>query len=413
MRRLKRRGDGEGSVFQLRSKWRAQLPYYNDAGARRFSTRSFDTKGEADEWLTGERHLRFQGVSIAPGKRTVGVLLDEWLELCATKLRPKTERNYKDLVDTHLKPGLGHVLLQKLTTPQVQRFLNGKAEKLSPKTVKHLRDTLRAAINVAITWQLVRSNAAAKAKPPNEGEKRLRVLSIDEAKVFVNALQSHRDGVLFRLMLSVGLRKGEALGLRDEDLELPLIHIRRGLQTIGRKLILGPPKSKAGVRSLPLSPEMSREMKRYLSERERRKQNAGELWIDTGFVFVTDHGAPILPRHLNTILTDILTEAGIAHLRVHDLRHSTATFAIADKMPANYVKEMLGHSDIRTTLQTYTKLVPAVLGETTSTLERILVTDKVTDKREKATSPNPYGYWSGRRDLNSGPPGPEPGALPG
>jgi integrase len=108
------------------------------------------------------------------------------------------------------------------------------------------------------------------------------------------------------------------------------------------------------------------------------------------YVFTSAHGTPIYPRNVNRSLKAILKRAGIPHLRVHDLRHSAATLAIADGVPAPYVQKMLGHSDVRTTLSVYTKIVPSVLQQATGTLDRVtempqnsVVTDKVTDTKKK------------------------------
>lgn len=122
-------------------------------------------------------------------------------------------------------------------------------------------------------------------------------------------------------------------------------------------------------------------MKKHMQRRERIKAKAGDSWSEMGFVFTTKAGTPIYPRNVKRSLDRILKKAGIPHLRVHDLRHSAATFAIADGVPAPYVQEMLGHSDIRTTLQVYTKLVPSTLQEAVATLDR--VTDSVTDAKRK------------------------------
>jgi integrase len=398
-RKIKKRGDGEGSVFVVRGRWRAQLPY-SDRGVRRFVTKSFSTKGDADRWITNQRQNRFQGYSIAPERRPLGAFLDEWLELRKKKWSPKMARSYQDFVKLHLKPGLGDVRLDKLTTPDVQAFLNRKADethrdgrpKYSPKTIKHLRDTLRAALNVAVDWNIIRSNPAKKAEPPKQREQRLRVFSAEEAKKFLDAVEDHREGPLFRLILALGLRKGEALGLKLKDLDLdvdpPMVHIRGALQAVGDKVLLGPPKTKSAVRSLPLSPQMAAALRKHLERRETLKSEAGDSWAELGYVFTTAAGTPIYPRNLNRSLNIIIKTLNIPHLRVHDLRHSAATFAIADRVPATYVQNMLGHSDIRTTLGVYAKVLPAALGEATSTLERVigLVTDKATDAKAKRRS---------------------------
>lgn len=265
-RKTKKRGDGEGSVFTVRGKWRAQLPYSSEGGVRKFITKSFDTKDEADRWMTERRHGRYQGENLAPEQRTVGAFLDEWLELHGRNVGPKTTRSYEDFVNVHLKPGLGHVRLQKLTTPIVQRFLNAKADekkkdgklRYAPATVKHMRDTLRGALNCAVEWGMARDNPAKKARPPKPRQRTLRVLSVAEARKLLTALEHLSDGPMFRLILALGLRKGEALGLKLEDLDLnatpPTIHIRNCLQAIGGKTVFGPRRRSPPFAACPCHP---------------------------------------------------------------------------------------------------------------------------------------------------------------
>ena len=154
---------------------------------------------------------------------------------------------------------------------------------------------------------------------------------------------------------------------------------------------------------MPLSAPIAALLKEHLVRRAALKKKAGRSWLEMNYVFTTAQGTPISPRNVNRSLKAILKRAGIPHLRVHDLRHSAATFAIADGVPAPYVQKMLGHSNVQTTLSVYTKIVPGVLQQATGTLDRVtkptqkpamateqparnsVVTDKVTDTKKKRT----------------------------
>ncbi len=384
----KRRGDGEGSVFKLGAtgKWRAQLPHYTKDGARHFTTKSFDTKGAADAWITSQRHDRYEGVSVAPDKQSVAAYMEQWLEIQKKAIRPKTHRTYSDFVKLHIRPDLGTIRLQDLSTMQVKRWLFSKSPKYSTRTIKHLRDTLRGALNSAVSDKLLKHNPVldvdklpAERKTANDTRE---PMTPQEAKAILKAARLHRESALLRTILTLGLRKGEALGLKLEDIDLdadpPTLKVRQSLQAVGAKLLLGPAKTDGSERVLPLSPGLAKTIDAHLNRRDamKRKAAAKNLWIEKDFLFITRHGAPIYPRNLNRDLTALLADAEIRHFTVHDLRHAAATLALADGVPAPYIAAMLGHSNVKTTLSMYAnKTLPKVLAHATGTMDRILAGD--------------------------------------
>ena len=161
-----------------------------------------------------------------------------------------------------------------------------------------------------------------------------------------------RWATMFRLMLSLALLKGEVLGLRLQDLDLsaetPMLHVRQAPQAVGAQTIVGALKTESAPRSLPLSAPIVKALNRYLELRKAAARD--EHWEEMGILFTTKVATPIYPRNVKRALDPIPKGAGIPHLRVHDLRHSAATFAAAERVPANYLQRMLGHSDPRTTM---------------------------------------------------------------
>ncbi len=394
----KKRGDGEGSVFKhgVTGKWRAQLPYY--VGAKRhFTTKSFDTKGAADAWITSQRHDRYQGVAVAPDKMTIAAYMRSWLEIQKKAVRPKTHRTYSDFVRCHIEPDLGTIKLQDLTTTHVKRWLFSKVGRpegekdLSTRSIKHLRDTLRGALNSAVKERLLKVNpvlSVDKLPAPRETAKDLREpMTPAEARKLLELVSKHREGALLRTILTMGLRKGEVLGLHLDDLKLdddpPTLQVRQSLQAVGGKLQLGPAKTDGSARTLPLNPGLVKILRQYLDRRAAMKAKAEtkDRWIETGgYVFVTRHGAPIYPRNLNRDFTKLLADAGLRHFTIHDLRHACATIALADGVPASYIAAMLGHADVKTTMSMYMqKPLAKVLQHATGTIDRMMSANPAGD----------------------------------
>jgi integrase len=217
------------------------VPYM--AGARVSSPRSDyvqdETRDEANEWRIAELHAINRGLNVTPDKTTVAQWMKYWLDeiVIPPNTRPKTHESYRYMTAKHVEPDLGKVLLQKLTQPQVQTLLNRKAEKLAPKTVKQIRDTIRAALNVAKDQGLIDKNVAGKARPPKVEEREVRIFTKDEAMTFLETIKGHRLEGAFLIELLFGLRRGEVLGLRPEDLDWDneTFRVRRQLQWVRRR----------------------------------------------------------------------------------------------------------------------------------------------------------------------------------
>jgi integrase len=162
------------------------------------------------------------GLPVVAEKQSVGQFLDRWLDQVAKpNTRPKTFELYEYAVRRDVAPILGKMPLTKLATQDVQGFLKSKSDAgLSPKTVKHLRDVLRNALNVAVEWDMILRNPAAKAKPPRSVRKEVTVFNPEQARCFLQAASGHRLGALFSTPLAAGLRRGEALGLHRNDVWL-------------------------------------------------------------------------------------------------------------------------------------------------------------------------------------------------
>lgn len=397
-----RRSNREGSVYRRASdgKWCASVTLPD--GRRKVLYGR--TREEASRKLTAALHAVQQGAPPRSDERlTVGAFLTKWLEESARPaVRPKTYAGYKLYVERHLVPGLGRLRLVALTPEQVQAFLNGRAraatgrattaswaarraEKgaaplpadagavahgpplLAPRTVFHIRAVLRKALNQALVWGLVTRNAAALANPPRVPEEERRPLSPEEAKRFLAAVSGDRLEALYALALTVGLRQGELLGLRwqDVDLEAGTLRITQALQRVRDRdgttaVRLVEPKTKRSKRTIAL-PALARDaLRRRKARQAEERLSAGARWRGwheagpgKGLVFTTGLGTSLEASNVTHYFQRHLRRTGLPPRRFHDLRHSAATFLLASGTPPRVVMEILGHSHVALTMTLY------------------------------------------------------------
>lgn len=247
---------------------------------------------------------------------------------------------------------------------------------LSPRTVKHLLVTLRTALEVATKDGLVPRNVAALVDPPRSIKPEVQSFTPEQARLFLDAIQGDRLGGLLTLAASVGMRQGEILGLKweDVDLERATISVRAALQRVNKKLVRVEPKSASAHRviSLPAVTVLALAAHRLRQEQERNW--AGEDWREMGYVFTSRIGTPLDARGLIRRFHAILKSAGLPRLRFHDLRHSTATLLLAQGVSPRYITDLLGHSQVSFTMQTYAHVLAPVRKEVAAKMDEILAT---------------------------------------
>ncbi len=381
------RGHGEGSIYDRKPYTDKQgrerpglfvisVSQGTDASGKRIRKRLYAaTETEARRKLREALRKHHRG-ELVPGRRqTIRQFLEDWLENVARhKVRPSTWRRYVQLVRGHLIPSLGHLTLEGLMPEQVQAMLNKKEkEGLAPRTRHHLRAVLRNALNKAIRWKRITSNAAELADPPRIGRPDPQVLDVEQAQRFLEAVESNRLAALYLLALCLGMRQGELLGLRWDDVnfEAAELTVRTALQRIegGPKLV--EPKSATSRRPIPL-PEPVLAILREHHERQAAEHVAsGPPW--QGLVFTSNRGTPLSARNVVRTFKRMLQLAGLpTAIRFYDLRHSCASFLVAQGVDPRTVSDILGHSQVRLTLDTYVHATRTRHREALANLGRLL-----------------------------------------
>lgn len=387
----RRRGRGEGSLPSKRAdgRWEGRLDLGIVNGRRKTYSAYGKTRAEAAKKLREAQQKHDEGTLIFDQRMTVGVWLDHWVGgLLANRfangiLEESTYNQYEDMVRLHLKPGLGHHRLTKLTPVHVDDFIAAKRSErhgkkkdkpYSANTLRLMRSILRKALQDAEKAGLVTRNVGALSEPVSVSRRAERFLTLEEAHALLAAIATDRLHALYVVALSLGLRRGEALGLKWDDIDLDnaQISIRRSLKRVrnrpladgsypdGRKtrLVLGVPKTESSSANLRL-PEMA-----VVALRRHRREQAAErlaspIWMDDSLVFSTPVGTLIDPDNFWKRFSTMCKRAGLGHRNPNQLRHSAATILLGQGIPLHEVKDILRHSSISVTKDIYAHLDPA------------------------------------------------------
>jgi integrase len=356
-----RRGHDEGSIYQRESdgKWVAavNLGYASD-GKRKRKVFYGDTRKEVAEKLKTALHEHQQGTLPTNTERqTVEQFLTNWLQNTAKQtLRASTFETYEIHVRVHLVPALGRLQLSKLNPQHIQQFINQKLEQgLKPRTVIYSYAVLSRALGQALKWGLVGRNVAELVDPPRAPRSEIRPFTAEQARALLEAVKGHRLEAFYTVALSLGLRRGEALGLmwEDVDLQAGTVRVKQALQRLGGKLQITEVKSATSRRVIKLPRVCVAALKSHHAQQLQEKLLAGAGWTDTGLVFTSHLGTPLEPRTVARHFQRTLKQADLPRIRIHDLRHTAASLLLAQGVPVKMVSEILGHSGSRITLDVY------------------------------------------------------------
>jgi integrase len=372
-----RRGNGEGTISRRKDgRWEGRYYVPTEDGPKRKVIYG-KTRAEVSEKLTKALSDRANGIVYDNENITIGEYLDVWLKGSVYgSVRQSTYDRDTNLVNNHIKPVLGSLKLKKLNSAHVQNFYRNRLDKgLSASTVRKIHDILRRGLAQAVDWHLTQRNVADVVKPPRPVPKEIVALSTDETRRLLDAAAEDRLEALYVLAVHTGMRQGEMLALRwqDVDIENAVLSVRRTLTRRGGKVAFGEPKTKKSRRSIRLTPQAVDALRAHLERQLRDMEILGDHYQDQGLIFTTDTGAPINPSNLRQrSFTPLLKRAGLPHMRFHDLRHTCATLLLSRGVHPKFVQELLGHATIAITLDTYSHVMPSMGDATAKAMEDAL-----------------------------------------
>jgi integrase len=341
------------------------------------------TRQEVADKLTKALREKQQGTFIAHHKLTLGEWLDTWLrEYKKPRVRPSTFDSYEMLVRRHLKPALGHIPLQDVRPEHVQHYCNEKTQQgLEAKTLRLHTVILSNALTRAEKHQLVARNVCRLVEPPRQIRKHRRTLATQQMTTqLLPTLKGHRLYAAFLTLFMMGLRRGELLGLRwqDVDWKAEVLHIRQTLARVKNheaghtQLIFQEPKTAHSRRTIPLPEGCLTALRQHWAHQAEEKLLLGQAYNDHGLVFCRADGRPIDPRALNRSFTQVLAQAGLPPIRLHDARHTFATWLLEHGVSPKVVQTMLGHSSIAITLDIYSHVSLDLEKQAAATLNAAL-----------------------------------------
>lgn len=399
---MAKRGNGEGTISKRKNgTWCAAISngVNPETGKPKRVFFYGRTRQEVAEKLNKAIHNQSLGTFVTPSKIIFSSWLDIWLfEYKRLSVRPSTFESYEYLTRVHIKPTLGKLYLKDIRSDHLQKLYNEKYRSgkidgtggLSSRTVRYIHNIICEALSCAVKNNLLNNNVADTdiITLPRKEKREIRILTIDEQKAFLEALDGERLRAAFILALGSGIRQGELLALRwqeDIDLKQGIININRTVKRVktfdGKsknktKIIFQEPKTKSSKRTIPLPAGVIQEIKEHRKRQLEEKLLAGEVYYDNDLVFCNELGKITEPATLTRIYKRILKKAELSDMNLHALRHTYATRLLEANEHPKVVQELLGHSDISMTLNTYSHVMPELKKAAADKINFLFVGEK-------------------------------------
>ena len=378
----KKRANGEGNIRKRKDgRWEGRYTVGRDPKTGKQIFKNVLGKTQAEVKAKLEKAIEeSRGLDIVKAQSyTVGQWLDVWFEYYAkVKVRPSSHKTYQGYIKNHIKPHIGNIPLTKLTTLDLQvmyqeLLTKGRVDRiesqhqpkgLSAKTVRNLNQIISSAMKLAIQQKLISSNPADGCALPRIEHKEMKTLPADQLAAFLNEAKRTGTFELYYIDLATGLRRGELLGLKWQDIDLDngIIHVRRQIGRIDGKVQEAPLKTKNAYRNISIGADAVSIL------REKKKQDGGR----SEYVFPSPTGGPMSPDSVLKMLHRVLERAGLPELSFHVLRYTFATLALQNGVDIKTVSGMLGHFSAGFTLDTYAHVTTAAQRQAAETMGDVL-----------------------------------------
>ena len=377
----KKRANGEGSIRKRSDgRWEGRYTagYHPDTGKRIIKNVLGKTQAECKAKLKQAIADAEKLDAAKAGTYTVGQWLEVWFnDYAMLKVRPSSHQTYRGYLDHHIKPHIGDVPLARLSSLDLQRLYksllsNGRVDRiesqkqpkgLSAKTIRNIHQIIFSALKLAVEQRLILHNPAEGCALPKAEHREMRTLSADQLASFLREAMESGVYEMYYIDLVTGLRRGELLGLKWEDIDLERgdLRVKRQLSRINGEIVEAPLKTKNAYRTLPLSAEA-------ISVLKAQKKKAGS----SPWVFPSPNGGPLSPDSVLHMLHRVLKRAGLPEVRFHDLRHTFATLALQNGVDIKTVSGMLGHFSAGFTLDTYAHVTTSAKRKAANTMSGVL-----------------------------------------
>ncbi len=368
----KRRNKGEGSITQRSNgSWRAQITLKGrriSFGAR--------TKAECQQWLRKNLRTVDEMIEAKDDSITVTEFMGNWLETIRMSLRPKTITNYEGIIRLKVNPLIGSMKLTDLNLIRMERFYADLLDRgHHPRTVRHTHSVLHRAFQRAVRYDLLVKNPASGAILPRYRPPEMKVLDEAQVNQFLMAAHGSAYEALYHLAIVTGMRLGEIYGLTWDDLHWHNgeLNVHRQIQEkAGGGWDFFEPKTRFGTRMVKLGEGTLTVMRNHKRQQEIAKAVAGKKWEDHNLIFPSAKGTPLNKSNMRKDFNRVLNEAGLPHIRFHDLRHTAASLMLNHKIPILVASRRLGHSKPSVTLDIYCHLFQESQNEAANLLDELV-----------------------------------------
>ncbi len=353
------------SFFQDKARGCWVCQYKDPTTGKYIPERGFARKKDAQEWYHASGYDLEAGTIKPTGKMTVAEWLDAWWETYCTEkvMEPSTRRGYRIAIDHHLKPAMGKTLLADLRPHHVRKMLAALAEKkkpakdpekaqaYKPSTIRQIYICFRAAMNQAVADDLIRKSPCLKIPGPEVLQKKPAYCSAEQVQSMIREMEGTRFFMPIYLCIMLGLRRGEALGLRWDDLDGDVIHVRKQVATdsafhgkkASRQLAYKDPKTNRSVRDLPIPSDLKAALAKHRKQQIERRLLAGPAYQDEGYICADEGGGVLSPDCVTRAAKAGLEKVGAPPgMHLHDLRHTYGTLMYQAGFPIDVVADLLG-----------------------------------------------------------------------
>jgi integrase len=327
-------------------------------GKRDRTFKHFEREREAKKAVAAWEADQHQGLAVEPSKLTVGELLQRWLETVRLRVEPGTYEDYERTVRNHVLPELASLSVQKASVAILQQYVDRKLTAgAGHRTMQQALQRPRQAFNMAIDQDIVKINQALKVKLPPKPQREMQTWSDkNEIARFLEEADVHSAyGPVWRFMVATGTRKGEALGVRwqDVDFERQTVRIAQTVSMVHGKTEIVPRTKTRSIRLVTVDTRTLDALREHQATEDARRDKAGDKWQENDLVFPSAVGTAVNPNNLTREYDKLIKLAGVKRIRIHDQRHTHATYLLQEGVPLAAVSERLGHKKISTTADFY------------------------------------------------------------
>lgn len=345
---------GEGTIYKRSNgTFRAQISV---DGKRLSFTAASQRKCQA--WLRSMASQVEKGMSWSAAKTTLGELAEEWLEIKRTRLRLATQEQYTRMIRIYIKSELGDVVLKDLNAARLQRFYSQLRERgTGRRTIQLVHTVLHGIFQQALRLGLVAQNWTELVEAPRPEKHEMQVWDESQVALFLAKVP---DAAFYRLAFATGMRRGEMIGLKWIDLDW-----RSGLLTVRRQVYepqgggwrFQEPKSRAGVRSIRLGPQILEMLRGQYNQAIPLMRRLAGRWQENDLIFPNSEGRPRNGYEVSKRFHSLAIAAGLPPIRFHDVRHTAASIMLMHGEPPVRVAAMLGQG-LAVLLSTYAHFIP-------------------------------------------------------